>query len=110
VSNFNLQQLNELQDWAKIPPMVVQRHADLFTQDIAVQRFCQSQMIQNVAFSSLGTQYLGQGFRQSPVLHNAAVQAIAAKHNVTAAQVLCCAEQSLPSCHALCALLSLSAS
>lgn len=87
MSNFSLQQLIELQEWAEVPPAVVQRHADVFTQDTAVHRFCASQGIQYMAYSSLGTQYLSQGFDASPVLDNAAIQAIGAKHSVTPAQV-----------------------
>jgi hypothetical protein len=87
VSNFNLSQLIELQEWAEIAPAIVQRHSDLFTQDVVVQRFCLSQGIRYTAFSTLGGQYLGKGFTMSPVLHNGGVQAIADAHGLTPAQV-----------------------
>ena len=87
VSNFSLQQLIELQQWATVPPAVMQRHADVFNQDHAVHRYCASQGIQYVAFSSLGTQYLNQALDSSPVLTNGAVQTLAAKRNATPAQV-----------------------
>lgn len=72
---------------SQIPPMVVQRHADLLAQDWPVQLFCLSQGIQHVAYSSLGTQYMQQGVPRNPVLHSEAVLAIAAAHNASAAQV-----------------------
>jgi diketogulonate reductase-like aldo/keto reductase len=88
VSNFDLEQLVELVEWAEIPPAVLQRRSDLFTQDLPIQRLAMSLGIQYVAYSSLGTQY-GQrrGGGATPVMCNAAVQRIAAEHNVTAAQV-----------------------
>ena len=87
MSNFGLRLLLELQGMSRIPPMVVQRHADLLTQDWPAQLFCLSQGIQHVAYSTLGTQYMQQGVPSNPVLHNAAVQSISEAHNASAAQV-----------------------
>lgn len=86
ISNFNLKELIELLEWAEVPPAVVQRHADVFSQDTAVQRFCLTQGIRYTAYSALGTQYLQSGFSSSPVLAVEAVRAIAAAHSITPAQ------------------------
>ena len=102
VSNFNLEQLIELVEWASIPPAVVQRHANVFEQDVATHRFCLSQGIRYTAYSSLGMQYLRLGFAHSPVVSNGAVQAIAAAHGLSPAQVRLCAAprtHPIPSSH-----------
>lgn len=77
----------ELLEWAEVPPAVVQRRSDLFTQDIAMQRFCLSQGIKYTAYSSLGTQYRSSGPAGSPVLRNGAIAQIAQKHAASPAQV-----------------------
>ena len=87
VSNFGMEQLVELLEWSEVPPAVVQRRSDLFTQDLAMQRFCLSHGIKYTAYSSLGTQYRASS---SPVLKNGAVVRIAQKHNASPAQVRPC--------------------
>jgi diketogulonate reductase-like aldo/keto reductase len=89
-SNFSLEQLIELLNWAVVPPAVVQRHSDLFMQDRAVQRFCLSQGIRYTAYSTLGTQYLWKHHSVNPVLNNEAVKNIAHKHGLSPAQVCLC--------------------
>jgi diketogulonate reductase-like aldo/keto reductase len=86
VSNFNLEQLVELVEFANIPPAVVQRRNDVFEQDVAVRHFCRQLGIQYVAYSSLGTQHTFSG-EENPVLHSGALQAIAKERNASVAQV-----------------------
>jgi hypothetical protein len=87
VSNFSLEQIIELLEWAVVPPSVVQRRSDLFTQDRAVQRLCLTQGIRYTAYSTLGTQYWGKQHPVNPVLNNEGVKAIAHKHGLSPAQV-----------------------
>jgi diketogulonate reductase-like aldo/keto reductase len=86
VSNFNLDQLVELVEFADIPPAVVQRRNDAFEQDVAVRHFCVLLGIQYVAYSSLGTQHAHSG-GENPVLHSSALQAISKEKGVSVAQV-----------------------
>ena len=86
MSNFNLEQLVELVQFAHIPPAVVQRRNDVFEQDVAVRHFCTQLGIQYVAYSSLGTQHTHSG-GENPVLHSSSLQAIAKEKGVSVAQV-----------------------
>lgn len=86
VSNFHLEQLMELVEFAEIPPAVVQRRNDVFEQDTAIRHFCMQLGIQYVAYSSLGTQHTHSG-GENPVLHSAALQAIAEEEGASVAQV-----------------------
>lgn len=85
MSNFNLDQLVELVEFAHIPPAVVQRRNDVFEQDVAVRHFCTQLGIQYVAYSSLGTQHTHAG--ENPVLHSSSLQAIAKEKDASVAQV-----------------------
>ena len=70
------------------PPAVVQSHSDPFSQNTPLQRVCAAHGIVFQAYSSLGTQWWGQGYRRNPVLTAAPVVAAAERHGVTPGQVV----------------------
>lgn len=88
VSNFDLTDLVELMEFAEIKPAVVQRHSDILSQDMLMQKYCRLQGIQYVAYSSLGTQWIQGGGKTNPVLTDSVVNEIAAAHNRSPAQVV----------------------
>jgi len=57
ISNFNLDELRHLQDFAAIKPHLVQNWMDPFHQDSAVRAFCQQNSIVYMSYSTLGTQW-----------------------------------------------------
>lgn len=57
VSNFNIEQLQELLLFATVPVSVVQNWMDPFHQDKDVRSFCKKNDILYMAYSSLGTQW-----------------------------------------------------
>ena len=110
VSNFDAAQLRELLQWAKEPPDVVQAHSDPFSQarppafsllapvhsltrsvmaqNRELQRVCAEHGVVFQAYSSLGLQWWGAGYRRNPVLHAPVVEAASVAHRVTPAQVV----------------------
>lgn len=110
VSNFDAAQLRELLQWAKEPPDVVQAHSDPFSQarppapsllapvhaltrpvmpqNRELQRVCAEHGVVFQAYSSLGLQWWGAGYRRNPVLHAPVVEAASVAHQVTPAQVV----------------------
>ena len=87
VSNFDVNQLAQLKQWAAVPPAVVQRNSDIFSADVGAQVFTRGSGWVYQAYSSLGSQWMMKGYRDNPVLHAAAVAAAAAAHNASPAQV-----------------------
>eukprot|EP00803_Ostreobium_quekettii_P008830 evm.model.scf_4511.2 EVM.evm.TU.scf_4511.2 scf_4511:3549-5875(+) len=88
VSNFNVRELTELVAMAQIQPSVVQRHSDILSQDMTVQKYCELNGIQYVAYSSLGTQWLQRSAGTNPVLHHPLVVELAVALERSPAQVL----------------------
>lgn len=88
VSNFNLEQLWELVNIARVPPAVLQTYSDPFHQDHEAQVFAAAQGIAFQAYSSLGTQHLARTRGRNPVLSHPTIRAIADRHGVSAAQVV----------------------
>jgi diketogulonate reductase-like aldo/keto reductase len=118
VSNFDARQLRELLEWARVPPEVVQAHSDPFSQarseparthprahqraaslshpsfvclcrqNRELQAACAAHDIVFQAYSSLGSQWWGQGYHTNPVLASPVVAAAAAAHDVSPAQVV----------------------
>jgi diketogulonate reductase-like aldo/keto reductase len=78
VSNFNIQQLKELWDFAKVKPHVVQNHYDPITQDREVLSFCRKNKIQFVAYSSLS----------KTAINHSVIQDLAQKYHRTPAQII----------------------
>jgi diketogulonate reductase-like aldo/keto reductase len=87
VSNFDAAQLEQLMEWARVPPAVVQAHSDPFNQNRELQRACRKHGIVFQAYSSLGLQWWGR-YQFNPVLVAPAVAAAAAAHRVAPAQVV----------------------
>lgn len=67
VSNFDVSQLSELRQWARVQPAVVQRNSDVFSADRAARAFTRSAGWQYEAYSSLGSQWMMQGHRQGGI-------------------------------------------
>jgi diketogulonate reductase-like aldo/keto reductase len=88
VSNFDARQLRELLEWARVPPEVVQAHSDPFSQNRELQAACAAHGIVFQAYSSLGSQWWGQGYHTNPVLTSPVIAAAAAAHAVSPAQVV----------------------
>jgi diketogulonate reductase-like aldo/keto reductase len=88
VSNFDTRQLGELLEWAVTPPAVVQSYSDPYSQNRELQRLCAAHGIAFQAYSSLGSQWWGRGYRDNPVLRAAPVLGAAQAHSRGAAQVV----------------------
>jgi diketogulonate reductase-like aldo/keto reductase len=89
VSNFGLDELQELYTMARVKPHVVQNWLDPLHQDRAVRAFCRAWDIKFVAFSSLGTQWEHRlPGQRNPVLGNDVLRAIAARHSRTVVAVV----------------------
>lgn len=87
VSNFHIDELVELIQFASIPPTVIQGHSNPFTQSLGIRRFAWSLGIQYTAYSSLGTQHLRRNGGRNPVLENPAINSIGNFLGSSAAQV-----------------------
>ena len=88
VSNFDVNELRELAEWARVEPAVVQRNSDVFSADKETRQLCESKRWQYEAYSSLGSQWLMRGHRENPVLTHADVKRIARKKGKSPAQVV----------------------
>ncbi|XP_070560885.1 uncharacterized protein [Ptychodera flava] len=89
VSNFDLNLLNELLDFAKAPVSIVQNWFDLFHRDSEVRRFCKEHGIQYMAYSVLGQQWTFNNYiKTNPVLQNPMIQAIAYGQQRTPANII----------------------
>ena len=88
VSNFDVNELRELAEWARVEPAVVQRNSDIFSADKEARQLCESKRWQYEAYSSLGSQWLMRGHRENPVLTHADVKRIARKKGKSPAQVV----------------------
>ena len=88
VSNFNVRELAELVNFAKIAPAVVQTHSDPLAPNLEVQLFCKEHDIQFEAYSSLGTQHVMRNGGKNPVLTHPVVTRLATKYSVSPAVVV----------------------
>lgn len=87
VSNFDLDQLQQLLSHAHTKPSVVQLNADPLNPNLGIQAFCRTHGIQFQAYSSLGTQWaMRQG--RNPVLGNGEIMRIGRARGRSAAQVV----------------------
>jgi len=87
VSNFRIQEMQELLRIAKIKPHLVQNYNDPFHQDRVVVNFCMEHGIQYQAFSSLGAQWPRQ-IGYNPVFQNEKLKEISTELNRSVAQVV----------------------
>jgi len=87
VSNYPVVLLNDMLNYAKIPPAVnqIERHPYLVQNNLV--KFCQDNNIQVTAFASLGAPGL-QREQMAATLDDPTVLKLAKKYNKTAAQVL----------------------
>jgi len=90
VSNFDYRLLLELEEISICNPdtgggvQLIQNWMDPFHQDRQVREYAERHSIPYMAYSSLGTQWLGRrGIRANPVLTNPQLLAIAKKHDST---------------------------
>ncbi|GMH43423.1 hypothetical protein BSKO_11345 [Bryopsis sp. KO-2023] len=88
VSNFSIEELDQLLKMAKVRPSVVQGPSDILNPNSLVQKYCKLHGIQFVAYSSLGTLHTKKNPGHNPVLTNPVVLDLAKKLGVTPAQVL----------------------
>ncbi|OQS00029.1 hypothetical protein THRCLA_21770 [Thraustotheca clavata] len=88
VSNFNLNQLQELWSVASIPPHVVQIWIDPFHQAKPEGSLFLGNGGVVVSYSSLGTQWLRPPLYKNPVMSNPLLKTIAAKHQTSVALVV----------------------
>merc|ERR1712232_921996 len=72
----------------KHKPHIIQNWMDPFHQDKAIRKRCKELGIQYQAYSTLGTQWVMQGHRESPVLTNTILKGIADRHQRTIPQVV----------------------
>ncbi len=89
VSNFQMQELEQLWKMARIKPHVVQNWMDPLHPDTVVRKWCQRADIgiAYVAFSSLGTQW-NQGGGKNPVLQHPVLLRIATRARRSVAAVV----------------------
>ncbi|XP_077998374.1 uncharacterized protein LOC144451416 [Glandiceps talaboti] len=89
VSNFEVDQLEELMEIAEVPISVVQNWFDILHLDKDVREFCADHNIQYMGFSILGTQWTMNDFTSvNPVLENPLVQHIAIRQQRTEANII----------------------
>ncbi|KAL3147234.1 hypothetical protein ABBQ32_002729 [Trebouxia sp. C0010 RCD-2024] len=88
VSNFDLNELRELWQMAKVKPAVVQRNSDPLSPDTLVQLYARMTGMQYQGYSTLGSQWLMKGYDHNPVLTHPAVVKAAATEGRSAAQVV----------------------
>ncbi len=87
VSNFEVQQLQELSQISNSKISVVQNWMDPFHQDIEVRKFCNENGIIYMAYSSFGTQWQGR-WPGNVVWDNPVLQEISLKHEKEISQVV----------------------
>lgn len=87
VSNFGPEELRELLSTARVRPHVVQSWMDPLSQARALRRVCAEHGVLFQAYSTLGTQWAGQGVRLNPVLRHPAIASVAERVSRSPAQV-----------------------
>jgi diketogulonate reductase-like aldo/keto reductase len=87
VSNLGVDELNELFKVAKVRPHIVQSWMDPLQQARPLRKLCASHGVLFQAYSTLGTQWAGQGVRINPVLKHPAIGRIAREVERSPAQV-----------------------
>mmetsp|Transcript_48229 Transcript_48229/g.96174 ORF Transcript_48229/g.96174 Transcript_48229/m.96174 type:complete len:322 (-) Transcript_48229:150-1115(-) len=87
VSNFGVEELKELLHMAKVRPHLVQSWMDPLQQARPLRKLCASHGVTFQAYSTLGTQWAGQGVRFNPVLKHPIIGRIASETERTPAQV-----------------------
>ena len=87
VSNFGPEELRELLSIARVRPHVVQSWMDPLSQARALRRVCAEHGVLFQAYSTLGTQWAGQGVRLNPVLRHPAIASVAERVSRSPAQV-----------------------
>lgn len=88
VSNFDEAEFKTLLRVARVRPHVVQRHSDPFSPDTRMREVCAEEGVVYMGYSTLGSQWLLQGFAASPVLSHAVVTEIGLRRTCTPAQVV----------------------
>lgn len=89
VSNFYIQDLEELVKLATVPVSTVQNWFDPFHQDRQVRKFCQEHNIRYIGYSTLGTQWVYfHGLQKNPVLHSSLILEVASHYEFVASQVV----------------------
>ena len=88
VSNFDVNQLKELEGFANTKIAIVQNWMDPLHQDVQVRKFCKDRGIVYMAYSSLGTQWDGKFRGRNPVLENKTLQKISIEHETSVAAVV----------------------
>jgi diketogulonate reductase-like aldo/keto reductase len=87
VSNFGVDQIAELAQWARIRPALLQLNSEPLRPAVAEQALCRRLGIQFESYSTLGGQYAGDQ-AANPVLRNPSVLEIARAKGITPAQVV----------------------
>ena len=87
VSNFNVEQLKEIDQMSGTKVSVVQNWMDPFHQDAGVRAYAIEHNIVYMAYSSFGTQWQGT-YIDNPVLSSRLIDHIASKHSCSAASVV----------------------
>ncbi|GAQ83473.1 Aldo/keto reductase family protein [Klebsormidium nitens] len=89
VSNFDMREAGAVCRFAsnKIQPHVFQANSDLITSNARIRRWAIYKRMLFMGYSTLGNQWVSQGYEPNPVLFNPVVERIAKLRNCTAAQV-----------------------
>lgn len=88
VSNFDVDELRELWQMARVKPAVVQRNSDPLNPDTLVQLYARLIGMQYQGYSTLGSQWLMKGYAQNPVLTHPAVMGAALDAQRSPAQIV----------------------
>ena len=87
VSNFSPEELRELLSMARIGPHVVQSWMDPLSQARRLREVCTAHGVLFQAYSTLGTQWAGQGVRINPILRHPVLAEIGREVDRSPAQV-----------------------
>ena len=90
VSNFDVTQLQALLELTDTRVGAVQNWCDPFHQDRWVRSLAERNGVVYMAYSSLGTQWLGKTGGVNPVLQSPELQRIAAAHSASVSEVVLC--------------------
>lgn len=88
VSNFDLDQLKELEKLSNTKIAIVQNWMDPFHQDVLVREFCKAHNIVYMAYSSFGTQWEVKFSDENPVLTDKTLCEIAKNRQTTVTAVI----------------------
>lgn len=89
VSNFPIEDMEELVQLATVPVSAVQDWFDPFHQDTRLRAFCQAHGIRYIGYSTLGTQWVYfHGLEKNPVLTSPLILEIAGHYEFVASQVV----------------------